>query len=316
MAIYVSNKASEDGNVKLYCPVKAENYYFLLKFKMKMCENRPDYLSSNPTGSVLNRVANGLGTSSQSGNMHPSLSNVISAVRNSNSMDIEAIPASYPQLGTPSVMPMSHSNSNPNFNASEQPFDRISGNGIGKKIKRHDYQLSQEEIKKVKKNDFEKDEKQVPVRIRLDKQHIVEEFSSRAPSSHNTQAMEIQTTKGPIVTKFTDYSYTKQEHMEESPDYRPTRLYKAASRDKESVSREKESVGREKESVNREKESIRKGHGQDRNQRLASVPKSEHVIPSTMSTENKRSIFDNTRATSFAAVTSSKIECFCYLTLR
>jgi hypothetical protein len=53
MNIYISPKIGKDGSLKFICPVKSDKFLMILKFKMKISDNKPPETISS-IGSSLN----------------------------------------------------------------------------------------------------------------------------------------------------------------------------------------------------------------------------------------------------------------------
>jgi len=198
MAIYVNKKPTDDGSIKFYCPVKSENFVFILKFKMKICESRPSLPSSFPTV-MANRVASALDTSMS--HMAPSSSNIIPAIR--GSMEIEP-KMSYQEN---SNLEYPNSNSSPNFFVSN-PMNDTSSNATRRR-KRNEFQLSQEhDYKKSKLNSVHYEE-ETPISVHLDKRPLPD-LGSRSNSFSNGFSTEIKMIK---ETSNMGIRTIKQEHI-------------------------------------------------------------------------------------------------------
>ena len=172
MVFYVNNiQKDDDDQLKFYCPVKGENFLFILKFKMKICESRVVQPSNQPTV-IASRVANALTTLSMSDSYPQSSSNVIPAIRHS----LEADPILSHQH--PARLPLYlHSNSSPtmspNLLASDNFCDRPLQNNLQHKRKKNEFQLSQErDLKKSKSSSFIDLESESPLLVRLEKKPI------------------------------------------------------------------------------------------------------------------------------------------------
>lgn len=152
MTVYVKTSPSDDGSVKFYCPVKSENFLFILKFKMKICDSKPVPLSSYPAGasSRTGYAADAPIGMSNTTNMNPGHSMEGTPVVR-HSMEIEP-KMSYQEPPPPAMFP--NSNSNPNLFVSNPIYDRPLHDGKKRGKQKHDFEISQEfhELKKTKKN--------------------------------------------------------------------------------------------------------------------------------------------------------------------
>lgn len=290
MTVYVKSSPSDDGSVKFYCPVKSENFLFILKFKMKICESRAAPLNSYPVA-ASSRAGYAIDppiSMSNNINMNPSPSiDGIPVVR--HSMEIEP-KMSYQEAPTPAMFP--NSNSTPNLFVSNPIYDRPLHDGKKKGKQKHDFQFSQEhELKKMKKNTstFEEEDSSVYIPLEL------KDSSSRMSSFSNENSMQI------LVEK------------EVSPPSKPKQVKSA----KQEVQQQRgQSVAAPKQNGNRGGQYEKREIERDLGGGMESVSRPDHRTAATRQPQNqpqpqqaeKKNIFDlGSRLAGFKGNELSKI---------